>query len=189
MAAWLGVFATSIAYHLAAPGSVRQALSTLDNGAIFVVVAAGWAPLAAFKLPGQEAGKALMSVWCLAALGLGTEVLAIATGWQSEFQSVAYAIYLVQGGLPFLLYRRTIFGRLSRASLGFLFVSLATYGAGFAFYKRPDVAWHHVAWHAAVVGGCLLNFGGVRQLLRERAASWPAAPARAFTPAPPGSPT
>ena len=186
--AWLAVFTASIAYHLAPTGEVRQVLSTLDNGAIFVVVAAGWASIAPFKLPRHEARRALVAVWSLAALGLGAEAAAVAIGWRSEFQGAAYVIYLVQGGLPFLLYPRTIFGRLSRASLGFLFASLAIYGVGFAFYQRPEVAWHHVAWHAAVLLGCLLNFGGVRQLLREHGTVRPSTPARAFAHALQGGP-
>ena len=185
--AWLAVFIASIAYHLAPPGEMRQALSTLDNGAIFIVVAAGWASIAPFKLPVPKARRAITVLWSLAALGLGAEVAAMMTGWRSEFQGAAYAIYVVQGGLPFLLHPRTIFGRLSRVSLGFLFASLAIYGVGFAFYQRPEVAWHHVAWHAAVLLGCLLNFGGVRQLLREHGAVRPT-PARAFAHALQGGP-
>ncbi len=73
----------------------------------------------------------------------------------------------MQGLAPVLLYGRTIFGRLSRASLGFLFGSMIVYGAGLIFYRRPEIPWNHVTWHAAIVLGCLLNFGGVRQLLRE----------------------
>lgn len=189
LGAWLAVFAASIAYHLAPPGGVRQALSTLDNGAIFVVVAAGWALIAPFKLLEPDARRALIAVWSLAAVGLSAEMAAVMTGWRSEFQTAAYAIYFVQGGLPFLLYPRIILGRLSCASLGFLFASLATYGVGFAFYQRPEVAWHHVAWHAVVVLGCLLNFGGVRQLLREYgAAHSPSIPARAFAHALQGGP-
>lgn len=188
--AWVGVFTTSVAYHLAAPGAAREVLSTFDNGAIFVMVAAGWAPIAPFKLSAPDARTALAGIWLLAALGLGAEAAAMATGWRSGFQGAVYVVYLVQGGLPFLLYPRTIFGRLSRASLGYLFASLASYGVGFAFYQQPDAAWHHVAWHAAVVLGCLLNFGGVRQLLREHgAARLPSTPALALAPALQGGPS
>ena len=38
-------------------------------------------------------------------------------------------------------------------------------------YLRPEMPWNYVVWHAAIVLGCLLNYGGVWQPLREPAAS------------------
>ncbi len=99
------------------------------------------------------------------------EVAGVLAGQWGRFQRIAFALYLAQGLGPVVLYGRTIFGRLSRALLGFLFGSLLVYGVGAAFYLRPEMPWNHVVWHAAIVLGCLLNFGGVRQLLREPATS------------------
>ncbi len=174
IAAWLALYLASISFHLAPEGALRQLLAALDHGAIFVVVAAGWAPIAPFKLPRRRARWMLAATWAPAALGVGGEIAAAAAGERGWFHGIAYALYLVQGWAPMLLYGRTILHRLSRASLNFLFGSAAVYTAGVVFYRRPDIPWNHAIWHAAIVGGCLLNHGGVWVLLRERRAAQPA---------------
>ncbi|NKE48497.1 hypothetical protein HB662_27250 [Roseomonas frigidaquae] len=168
VAAWLTLYLASILFHLTPQGGLRRIFAALDHGAIFLIIAAGWSPLAPFKLPPRQAGWMLALVWGAAALGIGGEVAAAAGGRREWFYSITYALYMVQGWAPVLLYGRTIFHLLSPASLVFLFGSAVAYTAGILFYRRPELPWNHVIWHVAVVVGCLLNFGGVWILLKER---------------------
>ena len=57
VAAWLALYAASIAFHFASEGSPRRIPSALYNGAIFVAIAAGWTPIASSKLPRRPARR------------------------------------------------------------------------------------------------------------------------------------
>lgn len=176
VAAWLALYSASIAFHLSPQGSVRQVLDALDHGAIFILTAAGWAPLGPFKLPAGPSRRMLVMLVSLAALGLAIELAAALAGQGTWFQAAAVPLYVVQSLAPIVLYGRRIWAGLSRASVGFLLGSMAIYGAGTVLYLHPEGLWNHVLWHAAIVFGCLLNFSGVRQLILEmREARSPAA--------------
>lgn len=167
VAAWLVLYSASISFHLSAPGSVRQVFDGLDHGAIFTLTAAGWAPLGPFKLALGPSHRMLVMLGALAGLGLAVELAAALTGQGSWFQAAAVPLYVVQNLAPIVLYGRQIWAGLSRASVDFLLGSIVIYVGGTVLYLRPEGLWNHVLWHAAIVLGCLLNFGGVRQLILE----------------------
>lgn len=168
-AAWAALYVASVAFHASPDGPARHLFGAADNAAIFLVVAAGYAPLGPFRLPPPAARRLALAVWVPAALGLAVEGAAVATGDRAVFQEAAWALYLTQAALPLVLCGRALLRALSRASLGTLAAANAAYLVGLWFYLRPEPAWHHVAWHAAVVAGCLTNHGGVRRLTREAA--------------------
>lgn len=178
VAAWLVLYSASIAFHLSPPGYARQVLDALDHGAIFILTAAGWAPLGPFKLRMGPSHRMLVLLGSLAALGLAVELAAALTGQGTWFQAAAVSLYVLQSLAPIALYGRQIWASLSRASAGFLLGSMAAYVGGTVLYLHPERPWNHVLWHAAIVLGCLLNFGGVRQLILElragsrRVAAW-----------------
>ena len=109
----------------------------------------------------------LIILWSLAAIGLVVEGTATLAGQGNWFQTAAVPLYAAQSLAPIVLYGRKILVGLSKASLGFLFGSIAIYAGGTFLYLQPEVPWNHVLWHAAIVLGCLLNFGGVRELVLE----------------------
>jgi len=165
--AWLLMYGASVAYHLAPGGWWRALLMALDKGAIFAVIAAGWAIIAPFRLPPVQAAWTVGILWALALVGLAVEVAATWAGGGRALRGFADAVYLTQAVAPLVIYGRGVFRTLSRPSLIYLFGGFVAYGIGFVFYRMPSDPWNHVYWHAMIIVGCLLNFGGVRQLLRE----------------------
>ena len=167
LAAWLVLYAASVAFHLAPVGIVRQFLMAFDQGAIFILIAAGWAPLAPFRMPPKQGQLLLVLLWSMAGLGI---VLALVAAFADEhivLHQVGLGLYIVQAIVPFLLHGRSLWRRLSAVSLTCIGGSMLIYSIGLVFYRMPQMAWSHVVWHLAIVLGCIINFIGVRSLLRE----------------------
>lgn len=170
VAAWFTLFVTSVVFHLSAGTALGWLAVEADQAAIFILIAAGWAPIACFKLDPPNDRAMLRLVLGSAAAGLGLEVVLVATGRQALFAALAPWLFLAQAVLPLLAHGRHFLPRLSGASLGWLFGSSLVYLVGFGFYLRPDMPFGHVFWHLAIIVGCVMNFAGVSRLLAERAA-------------------
>ena len=165
--AWVVLYTASVAFHLAPAGTMRQLLMAFDQGAIFILIAAGWAPLAPFRMPPGQGRMLLLILWSLAGPGI---VLSLIAGFSEQhvlLHRLGFALYLAQATVPFVLYSRGLMRRLSYASMGFIGGSMVIYSAGLVFYGLTGMPWHHVAWHLAIVLGCVVNFAGMRRLLLE----------------------
>ena len=169
--AWLALYATSVAFHLAADGALRRVLMAFDQGAIFILIAAGWAPLAPFRMsPGQGRGL-VVALWSLAGVGIALSLVAGFVQQHAVLHRLAFGLYLIQAALPLMFFGEVLWRRLSPASVAYIGGSMIIYGVGLVFYRLTGMAWHHVVWHLAIVLGCLLNFAGFRRLLSEDMAS------------------
>ena len=165
--AWLALYSASVAFHLAPAGTLRQLLMAFDQGAIFILVAAGWAPLAPFRMAPEQGGRLLVVLWFLAGLGI---VLAMVAGFAERhvvLHRLGFALYLVQAAVPFVLYGRALWRRLSPASRVFIGGSMVIYGVGLIFYRMTGMPWNHEIWHLAIILGCVMNFRGFSGLLYE----------------------
>ncbi len=138
-----------------------------DQGAIFILIAAGWAPIAPFRMPPQQGHLLLVILWSMAGLGILLALVAAFADAHVLLHQVGLGLYVVQAALPFLLYGRSLWRRLSPGSLKCIGASMLTYSIGLVFYRMPEMAWSHVVWHFAIVVGCIVNFVGVRRLLLE----------------------
>ncbi len=169
VAAWIMLFLASVVFHLSAGTALGRLTVEADQAAIFVLIAAAWAPIAPFKLDPPDDRAMLRLVIGSAAAGLGLEVALVAMGRQGLFNAMAPWLFLAQAVAPLLARGRHFLPRLSAVSLGWLFGSSAVYLIGLGFYLRRDMPFGHVAWHVAIVIGCLMNFRGVSRLITERA--------------------
>jgi hemolysin III len=160
--AWMALFASSAAFHMAPPGRWREALAVADEGAIVLAIAAAWTPLAPFRLSPREARRFLAAIWGLAL------VLLVLTAWAARDDTARRALswgYLAHALAPGILYGRTILSGFSRPLLGLLFASTLFYGGGLMLYLRPELVWAHAGWHAAVLAGCLCNHAALGRLI------------------------
>lgn len=169
IASWFVLYTASVAFHLAPAGDVRTILMALDQGAIFILIAAGWAPLAPFRMAPGQGRHMLIILWGLAALGIAVELWAAVSEQHPRLHALGFGLYLLQAAVPIMVFGRGLWRRLSRMSLGWLAGSMAAYSIGLMFYQRTGMPWSHVAWHFAILVGCVGNFHGVRQLVREDA--------------------
>jgi hemolysin III len=162
--AWLALFGSSAAFHLARPGPWRDVLAVADEAAIVLAIAAAWTPLGPFRLPPLEMRRMLAVTWGSALLSLAVTAWAARDG---EAQSARNLAYLLQALAPGLLYGRTILAGFSPGLLSLLFASAMFYGGGMLLYLRPELPWAHAGWHAAVLAGCLCNHAGLGHLIAE----------------------
>ncbi len=169
VAAWMLLFLASVVFHLSAGTALGRLTVEADQAAIFILIAAAWAPIAPFKLDPPHDRAMLRLVLGSAVLGLGLEVALVATGRDALFSAMAPWLFIAQAAAPLLAQGWHFLPRLSAASLGWLFGSSAVYLIGFGFYLQRDMPFSHVAWHVAIVLGCVMNCRGVARLLSERA--------------------
>lgn len=167
LVAWLVLYAASVAFHLAPAGRLRQFLMAFDQGAIFILIAAGWAPLAPFRMSPEQGRFLLVLLWSMAGMGILLALVAAFADEHVVLHQVGLILYMVQATVPFLLHGRSLWRRLSRRSLACIGASMLIYSVGLVFYRMPEMAWSHVVWHLAIVLGCIGNFVGVRNLLDE----------------------
>ena len=160
--AWLALFASSVAFHLAPMGPWRDVLSIADDGAIVLAISAAWTPLGPFRLPAPEARRMLAITWGSALLLLALTALAARNG---QSRAALTWAFVAQAMAPGVLYGRTILTGFSWPLLGLLIASTLLYGGGLLLYWRPDLTWAHAGWHAAVLGGCLCNHAGLARLI------------------------
>ena len=75
-------------------------------------------------------------------------------------------LYLAQGWLPALIYGRAVLEQASWPLVACMVGSAVVYSIGVFFYRRSSIPWNHAIWHAAIVIGSLINFGGMGALLK-----------------------
>ena len=134
-----------------------------DDGAIVLVIVAAWTPLGPLLLPLPEARRMLAITW-ESALLLAFTALAARNG---EARAALTWAYLGHAVAPGVLYGRTILTGFSRPLLGLLLAATLLYGGGMVLYLRPNLAWAHAGWHAAVLAGCLYNHAGLARLIAD----------------------
>ena len=164
--AWAVLYLASILYHSVEEGPATKLFSAFDRGAIFILIAASYTPLALLpSLPGGI-GVLLGLVWIPAGIGISGEIAALFAADGTRFERLSMLLYLAQGWLPALIYARAVLEQASWPLVGCMVGSAVVYSVGVFFYRRSSIAWNHAIWHAAIVIGSLINFGGMGALLK-----------------------
>ncbi|MBN2800612.1 MAG: hemolysin III family protein [Deltaproteobacteria bacterium] len=153
------LFLASAAYHLY-QGTERGTmwLHRLDHGAIFLLIAGTYTPIAAVVLDGTLRIAVLALVWTLTAVGV-TLKLSMGPGPRK----LAVIPYLVMGWLALPLVWKLAL-TLPAAALAWLVAGGVVYSVGAVVYalKRPDPLpgrfGFHELWHLFVIGGAALHY-------------------------------
>ena len=165
-AGWIVLYLASISYHLAGhDGLINHITVALDDGAIFVAIAATYTPIAWLALRPADGRLVLRLLWCGAAVALAGAAIATASGVVHWYQPGVLVMGTMCGWGPSIAYCRTLTRALPRAAVLLVLASGAVYVGGAYFYHDHSVPWHHTYWHAAVVLGCLMDFAAIAALL------------------------
>ena len=163
---WVVLYLASILYHSVEEGPGKKFFSAFDRGAIFILIAASYTPLALLpSLPGGI-GVLLGLVWIPAGIGISGEIAALFAADGTRFERLSMLLYLAQGWLPTLIYGRAVLEQASWPLVGCMVGSAIVYSIGVFFYRRSSIPWNHAIWHAAIVIGSLINFAGMGALLK-----------------------
>jgi len=146
---------SSIAHWLPA-GKRKDAFFTLDQLAIFILIAGTYTPLALVALHGALGWVIFGIEWGLAIFGI-TRLLKRTNNFESGVGIIDILIYVVMGWLvvavsvPVL---KTI------PMMGFIWIIIGGlfYTLGILFFKIAKFRYHHLIWHLLVIGGTASHF-------------------------------
>jgi hemolysin III len=153
------LFSASALYHLVRGPAGRLALlRKLDHGAIFLLIAGSYTPIAALVLTGFWRPATLIIIWALGLAGITYKVFAIgARRWLYTL------LYLLMGWLSIVLIGQ-LYRALPPGALAWLAAGGAVYTAGAVLYILkwprlwPPVFGFHDMWHLFVIGGAFCHY-------------------------------
>lgn len=143
----LAMLSASAAYNLTRPNRARRLLRTLDEAAIFLMIAGSYTPFTVAQLDGWWSVVMTGLVWALALAGVAGKLFLhtlserfwcgvyIAFGWLSIVMMVPLA-----SALPWPV-------------LALLAAGGLVYTGGVAFFLHPTLPFRRAVWHGFVVAG------------------------------------
>ncbi|HEY4333372.1 MAG TPA: hemolysin III family protein [Ilumatobacteraceae bacterium] len=167
VAALLGVYGTSAAYHrLAHSERARRVMRLLDHSMIFVLIAATYTPLCLLAMPTAWGIPTLVVVWLVAAAGVLVKVVAF-----DRLTWLGYALYPILGCL--VLFILPVVAAHTSVMLPVLvFAGGLTYGLGALILKAkrpnpwPKTFGYHEFWHVCTVVAGSLHLAALGLLIR-----------------------
>jgi hemolysin III len=155
------MFATSATYHRARGQLSRALLRRADHAVIYLLIAGTYTPVCLIGLPPAVGVPLLVSVWVVAAVGIGCKLLG-----GPRLMRGSSVLYIVVGwagvvALPWLV------GSFPPAALALLVAGGALYTVGVVilYRRRPDplpsVFGYHEVWHALTVVAAAAHFAMV----------------------------
>lgn len=147
------LFLASASLHGFAPyPALRRRLSKFDHGAIYLLIAGTYTPVALTVLRGPWGWSIFGIIWALAAIGVISKVFLL-----KKLPLAIDALYLPMGWLILVAFRP-----LSRlVPPGFLLWAVIgglSYSVGFTFYAWKKLPFSHVVWHLFVLAGSISFF-------------------------------
>ncbi len=153
------LFSASALYHLVnGPAGRLALLRKLDHGAIFLLIAGSYTPVAALALKSYWRPGTLIVIWTLALAGITYKVFVIgARRWLYTL------LYILMGWVSVVLIGQ-LYRALPTGAMAWLIAGGAVYTAGAVFYILkwprlwPPVFGFHEMWHLFVIGGALCHY-------------------------------
>src|SRR5262249_17269727 len=151
-AALLGLIICSAAYHFTPQGALKEILSRIEHGAIFVMIAGTYTPFAVNKLGYPVGGIILISIWSLAAFGVGMKLFAAV-----KFDRLRVPLYLVMGWL-IVTVMQPLSQNIAAVDFWLLIAGGVIYTVGVIFHVFERLPFHREIWHVFVVSAAGLHF-------------------------------
>jgi len=147
------LYAASTAYHLIRMPRAKRLLRTLDQAAIYLVIAGAYTPFALICLRGIWGSWLLGVMWALAATGVVSKLL-----FNGRLTlRVEVMLYLCMGSLPM----PALFFKLPPAGMLLLVAGGLFCTVGVLFLALDHKRFHHAIWHVFVMAGSVCHFFAV----------------------------
>ena len=131
----------------------RHFFRSLDQGSIFLFIAANFTPFAIVYLHGETRWILLAIMWALALIGFGSKVF-----WGYRVESTAVTHYLALGWLPVAVVA-PILRTLSTDGIIWCVAGGLCYTIGTVFLTLDTkVRYFHALWHLLVIAGSYCHF-------------------------------
>ncbi len=153
------MFLSSMLYHWAPPGRVKQALRKCDHISIYVMIACSYSPICIGVVGGWLGWTAFGVQWLLVLSGTLYKLLAI-----GRWPRLSLALYLAMGW-SVLLIMGPVVRALTPLSLFLLFAEGFFYTVGTYFFAHDERPRFHAIWHVFVLLGAMAHWAVVLTII------------------------
>jgi hemolysin III len=151
--ALIALYGASTLSHSSNSPDRRHFYRSLDQGVIFVFIAANFTPFAIAHLPVTTCWLVVSAMWILAILGFTSKVF-----WRHRVESISILHYLALGWLPILVIV-PILRSLPTTGIAWFAAGGFCYTLGTVFLAFDTrVRYFHALWHLLVIAGSSCHF-------------------------------
>jgi hemolysin III len=152
----IGVYLMSTLSHTFEAPRVRSFFRALDQGTIYLLIAATYTPFSMAYLHTATWWIVLGLVWTIALWGFFSKVL-----FGHRLEEVSMWPCIVLGTIPFVCVPSLV-GVVSLAALWWMLLGVAFYTLGLVFWVNDRRVRHfHAVWHILVMAGSTCHFVGI----------------------------
>ena len=156
LASLITVYAMSTMMHSCHTPRWKSFFRALDQGSIYLLVAATYTPFALAYLRTSVWWILLGLIWVVALQGFLAKVL-----FAYRVEAPAIWPHALIGGIPFISIP-TLLGVISISALWWILVGVACYVVGLVFFVNDERVRHfHAVWHVFVIAGSMCHFMGI----------------------------
>jgi len=156
LASLMGVYLMSTLSHSFDEPRLRSLFRRLDQGTIYLLIAATYTPFSMAYLHSAFWFTLLAIVWTIAFWGFFSKVF-----FAHRVESVSMWPCIVLGAIPFVSIPSLI-GVVSFAALWWMLLGVACYSLGLVFWLNDTRVRHfHAVWHVLVIAGSACHFVGI----------------------------
>ena len=150
------LYTSSSVAHWLPEGKRKDAFFTIDQAAIFILIAGTYTPLSLVALNGTL-GWAIFSIeWGLALVGI-VRLLSRKNNFESGVGIIDILIYIGMGWLVVFV-SGPVLKVVPIAGFIWIVTGGLFYSIGVIFFKVAKFPFHHLVWHLLVIGGTLSHF-------------------------------
>lgn len=153
------LYLSSTLYHSFSNPRIKNIFARFDHAAIFFLIAGTYTPILLSNLRGVLGWSLFGIIWGLAITGA-----VIRSIYLTRFRKLMVAIYVMMGWM-FVFAIRTMLEITPVDSLTFLFIGGGLYTIGVIFYAWRSLPYGHGIWHLFVLGGSIMHFFAVLNIL------------------------
>jgi hemolysin III len=150
------LYGSSSIAHWLSKGKWKDAFFTLDQIAIFVLIAGTYTPLSLIALKGPVGWVVFGVEWGLALFGI-IRLISRNNKFEAGVAVLDILIYIGMGWLV-LLVSSPILKTLPVAGFVWIIIGGLFYTLGVIFFKIAKFRFHHLVWHLMVIGGTASHF-------------------------------
>jgi len=153
------LFFSSTMTHWLKPGRAKDVFFTLDQIAIFILIAGTYTPFTLVALHGPFGWVIFGLEWGLALAGI-TIKLAVPTRFNQGVNLFYILLYAAMGWMV-LIAIVPIYRNLPLMGVLWILIGGACYTIGIFFYRLARFRYHHLVWHLLVIAGAASHFFGI----------------------------
>ncbi|MBT3751605.1 MAG: hemolysin III family protein [Bacteroidetes bacterium] len=153
------LYFSSTMTHWLQPGKAKEVFFTLDQVAIFLLIAGTYTPFTLVALHGPLGWVIFGLEWGLAIIGI-TIKLTKPTKFNAGV-NVFYILLYAAMGWMLLIALVPIFKSVSQTGVLWILAGGLCYTIGIFFYRKARFKYHHLVWHILVLAGTISHFVGI----------------------------